>query len=70
MQDDRPSTPVRGRTASRYPANLSQGEPGRVPLHRRGTSNTYEAMEDLLRDHGYKETRVITPEANRIQGPT
>ncbi|KAH9852551.1 hypothetical protein C2E23DRAFT_885685 [Lenzites betulinus] len=70
MQDDRPSTPVRGRMASRYPANLSQGEPGRVPLHRRGTSNTYEAMEDLLRDHGYKETRVITPEANRIQGLT
>ncbi|KAI0372036.1 hypothetical protein BV20DRAFT_940672 [Pilatotrama ljubarskyi] len=67
MQTDRPSTPVRGRTLSRYPASLSKGEPGRVPLHRRGTSKTYETMEDLLRDHGYKETRVFTPEAERIQ---
>ncbi|KAI0360592.1 hypothetical protein OH77DRAFT_1393521 [Trametes cingulata] len=67
MQSDRPTTPVRGRTMSRYPANLSKGEPGRVPLHRRGTSKTYETMEDLLRDHGYKETRVFTPEAERIQ---
>ncbi|KAI0635255.1 hypothetical protein C8Q77DRAFT_692536 [Trametes polyzona] len=67
MQPNQPSTPVRGRTTSRYPSNLSKGEPGRVPLHRRGTSNTYETMEDLLRDHGYKETRVFTPEAERIQ---
>ncbi|KAI0646383.1 hypothetical protein C8Q79DRAFT_1000725 [Trametes meyenii] len=67
MEDDRPSTPVRGRSVSRYPSNLSKGEPGRVPLHRRGTSKTYETMEDLLRDHGYKETRVFTPEAERIQ---
>ncbi|KAI8986895.1 hypothetical protein BD414DRAFT_487400 [Trametes punicea] len=67
MQPDRPSTPDRGRTMARYPANLSKGEPGRVPLHRRGTSKTYEAMEDLLRDHGYKETRVFTPEAERLQ---
>ncbi|KAH9896949.1 hypothetical protein C8Q73DRAFT_744805 [Cubamyces lactineus] len=67
MQSERPTTPVRGRTMARYPSNLSKGEPGRVPLHRRGTSKTYETMEDLLRDHGYKETRVFTPEAERIQ---
>ncbi|KAI0826528.1 hypothetical protein BC628DRAFT_237908 [Trametes gibbosa] len=70
MQSGQPSTPVRGRTVSRYPSNLSKAEPGRVPLHRRGTSNTYEAMEDLLRDHGYKETRVVTPEAARLQAMT
>ncbi|EIW77092.1 hypothetical protein CONPUDRAFT_168110 [Coniophora puteana RWD-64-598 SS2] len=52
-----PSTPPRGRSASRYPATL-----GRVPLHRRGTSQTYERLEDLLREAGYKETRVFTPE--------
>ncbi|KAI0777762.1 hypothetical protein BD413DRAFT_519365 [Trametes elegans] len=67
MEADRPSTPARGRALARYPSNLSKAEPGRVPLHRRGTSNMYEAMEDLLRDHGYKETRVFTPEAERIQ---
>ncbi|EIW55635.1 uncharacterized protein TRAVEDRAFT_66008 [Trametes versicolor FP-101664 SS1] len=67
MQPNQPSTPVRGRNPSRYPTNLSVGEPGRVPLHRRGTSKTYETMEDLLRENGYKETRVFTPEAERIQ---
>lgn len=69
MQTDleAPSTPVRGRPASRYPAALSKGEPGRVPLHRRGTSRTLECLEDLLRENGYKETRVFTPEAERIE---
>ncbi|CDO70634.1 hypothetical protein BN946_scf184748.g32 [Trametes cinnabarina] len=67
MEPEPPTTPVRGRTIARYPANLSKGEPGRVPLHRRGTSKTLETMEDLLRDHGYKETRVYTPEAERLQ---
>ena len=38
---------------------------GRVPLHRRGTSKTYERLEDLLREAGYKETRIFTPEAER-----
>lgn len=51
-----PSTPLRGR--SLYPTS-------RVPLHRRGTSNTYERLEDLLREAGYKETRVFTPESER-----
>lgn len=67
MQPEPPSTPVRGRPASRYPDALSRGEPGRVPLHRRGTSRTLECLEDLLRENGYKETRVFTPEAERIE---
>ncbi|TFY56524.1 hypothetical protein EVJ58_g7587 [Rhodofomes roseus] len=60
-----PSTPPRGRQSSRYPASLALGDPGRVPLHRRGTSKTYERLEDLLREAGYKETRVFTPESER-----
>ena len=55
-----PLTPHRGRPTARYPDSL-----GRVPLHRRGTSNTYERLEDLLREAGYKETRVFTPETDR-----
>lgn len=57
-----PVTPVvrAGRPNSRYP------DLGRVPLHRRGTSQTYERLEDLLREAGYKETRVFTPETERI----
>ncbi|KAH8083336.1 hypothetical protein BXZ70DRAFT_958477 [Cristinia sonorae] len=62
-----PSTPQRGRTVSRYPSHLSVGDPGRVPLHRRGTSKTYERLEDLLREAGYKETRIFTPEADRTE---
>ncbi|KAF7969968.1 hypothetical protein HWV62_25446 [Athelia sp. TMB] len=60
----RPSTPQRGRLDPRYPSSLG---PGRVPLHRRGTSKTYERMEDLLREAGYKETRVFTPETERAE---
>ena len=62
-----PSTPPRGRASARYPASLARGDPGRVPLHRRGTSKTYERLEDLLREAGYKETRVFTPESERKQ---
>src|ERR1700733_7410151 len=39
-----------------YPTSLG------VPLHRRGTSKTYEHLEDLLQEVGYKETHVFTPE--------
>jgi hypothetical protein len=61
----RPSTPQpRGRSSSRYPNSLG---PGHVPLHRRGTSKTYERLEDLLREAGYKETRVFTPETERAE---
>ncbi|KAJ7151107.1 hypothetical protein C8R46DRAFT_1229383 [Mycena filopes] len=52
-----PSQP-RGRVRKPYPESV-----GRVPLHRRGTSKTYERLEDLLREAGYKETRIFTPEA-------
>lgn len=50
-------TPPRyGRSQTRCP------DLGRVPLHRRGNSKTYEHLEDLLREAGYKDTRVFTPE--------
>ncbi|THH03553.1 hypothetical protein EW145_g6175 [Phellinidium pouzarii] len=50
-----------------YPAHLSKGDESRVPLHRRGKSKTYERLEDLLREAGFKETRIFTPEAERIE---
>lgn len=34
--------------------------------HRRGTSKQYESLEDLLTAAGYKETRIFTPESERI----
>lgn len=40
---------------------------GRVPLHRRGTSKHYERLEDLLKEAGYKETRIFTPETQRVE---
>ncbi|KAK7055283.1 hypothetical protein R3P38DRAFT_2846179 [Favolaschia claudopus] len=58
-----PTTPPprpSGRTRKPYPEGV-----GRVPLHRRGTSKTYERLEDLLREAGYKETRIFTPETER-----
>ncbi|TFK28505.1 hypothetical protein FA15DRAFT_700955 [Coprinopsis marcescibilis] len=55
-----PSTPP-ARPRNRY------GDIGRVPLHRRGTSKTYERLEDLLKEAGYKETRVFTPEMERLE---
>ncbi|KAF5362662.1 hypothetical protein D9758_009579 [Tetrapyrgos nigripes] len=59
-----PSTPPpRYHSRPRYPNDL-----GRVPLHRRGTSQRYEPFEDLLREAGYKETRVFTPESERTAG--
>ena len=66
MTDSHLKTPQRGRGL--YPSTLSKGgEERRVPLHRRGTSRTYERLEDLLREAGYKETRVFTPEAERLE---
>ncbi|EKM76451.1 hypothetical protein AGABI1DRAFT_108776 [Agaricus bisporus var. burnettii JB137-S8] len=55
-----PSTPPRRQ-------NKRQIDQGRIPLHRRGTSRTYENLEDLLREAGYKETRIYTPESDRIE---
>ncbi|KAK2463822.1 hypothetical protein APHAL10511_004127 [Amanita phalloides] len=54
--------PRPSRSSTRYP------DLGRVPLHRRGTSQTYERLEDLLREAGYKETRVFTPEGEHEDG--
>ena len=55
-----PTTPpLTPRLRSRY------SDLGRVPLHRRGNSKTYERLEDLLKEAGYKETRVFTPETER-----
>ncbi|KIY48458.1 hypothetical protein FISHEDRAFT_73654 [Fistulina hepatica ATCC 64428] len=63
-----PVTPVHNRGVRRYPSALSTGNPhGHVPLHRRGRSHTYECLEDLLREAGYKETRVFTPETERVK---
>lgn len=56
-----PATPTRISRRARY-ADL-----GRVPLHRRGTSKKYEALEDLLKEAGYKETRIFTPETERSE---
>ena len=52
-----PTTPPPRQPRPRYP------DLGRVPLHRRGTSKTYEHLEDLLREAGYKETRIFTPDS-------
>lgn len=60
-----PHTPPRGRP--RYPSSLAH-DGLRVPLHRRGTSKTYERLEDLLKEAGYKETRIFTPETERHRG--
>lgn len=57
-----PATPHRGRR--RYPDSLAKE--GHVPLHRRGKSKTYERLEDLLREAGYKECRVFTPESEQL----
>lgn len=64
-----PSTPPRGRIPSRY-LTPSRGQPARVPLHRRGTSRTYERLEDLLKEAGYKETKIYSPEVDRTESST
>jgi hypothetical protein len=58
-----PSTPPR--RDRKYPQHLGHRDPGRVPLHRRETADKYEHLEDLLREAGYKETRIFTPEADK-----
>lgn len=57
----------RGRSRSRYPSHLTPDGVGKKPyLHRRGTSKTLESLEDLLREAGYKETRVFSAEPEAI----
>ncbi|KAJ3558257.1 hypothetical protein NM688_g1027 [Phlebia brevispora] len=65
-----PQSSPRGRIASRNPATPPRGQFGRVPLHRRGTSRTYERLEDLLKEAGYKETKINTPETERTSSHT
>jgi hypothetical protein len=72
FSSSRPSTPARGRPLNgsglaRYPSFLGAAPDGHVPLHRRGTSRTYERLEDLLKEAGYKDTRIFTPEAERVR---
>ncbi|KIY67379.1 hypothetical protein CYLTODRAFT_490659 [Cylindrobasidium torrendii FP15055 ss-10] len=55
-----PPYPTTPRRQSRYP-ELGRGTPRRTD-----TSHTYDRLEDLLRDAGYKETRVFTPESERM----
>ncbi|KAL4257324.1 hypothetical protein AB1N83_012326 [Pleurotus pulmonarius] len=61
---DRKSRNARGPGVGAY-GSLGRGAAGRVPLHRRGTSSKYESLEDLLKEAGYKETRIFTPESDR-----
>ncbi|EPQ53664.1 hypothetical protein GLOTRDRAFT_139821 [Gloeophyllum trabeum ATCC 11539] len=49
--------------SARYPSHLARDGRVRVPLATR--TDTYERLEDLLREAGYKETRVFTPETER-----
>ncbi|KAJ3729677.1 hypothetical protein C8R42DRAFT_549503, partial [Lentinula raphanica] len=58
------------RLRTRYPTDLARTGDGRTPLHRRGTSQKYEPFEDLLREAGYKETRIFTPETERVASGT
>lgn len=52
--------PARGRSRTRYPSHLAADGQRKPYLHRRGTSKTLESLEDLLREAGYKETRVFS----------
>ncbi|EJD54755.1 hypothetical protein AURDEDRAFT_110251 [Auricularia subglabra TFB-10046 SS5] len=51
---------ARGRSRTRYPSHLAADGQRKPYLHRRGTSKTLESLEDLLREAGYKETRVFS----------
>ena len=70
-QNDGPSTPIK-----RYPTTLSRVvTAGSIPKRQRGSSKHYESLEDLLTAAGYKETRIFTPERDRVrdvvaEGPT
>ncbi|KAG8899690.1 hypothetical protein FRC01_010411, partial [Tulasnella sp. 417] len=64
-------TPPTPRTPSRYPSNLSvattQLRPSRSNISpKSGKPYQYQSLEDLLRVNGYRETRVFTPESERI----
>lgn len=52
-----PSTPP-----LKFRPRMRDNELGRVPLHRRGMSKTYETLADVLAAEGYAETHIATPE--------
>ncbi|KAF8329561.1 uncharacterized protein EI90DRAFT_3062991 [Cantharellus anzutake] len=61
---DDPSTPVK----RRYPVTLSRVvATASIPNRSRGSSKQYESLEDLLTAAGYKETRIFTPENDRVR---
>jgi hypothetical protein len=49
-------------SAQKYPNTLSSGR-----SDPNGSPNRLETFEDLLRDAGYKDTRVVTPRAERLR---
>ncbi|KAN0105195.1 hypothetical protein V8E52_011268 [Russula decolorans] len=52
-----------GRILSNATSQLCLANDGlSIPLHHRGTLKTYEHLEDLLKEAGYKETHIFTPE--------
>ncbi|GJE86642.1 hypothetical protein PsYK624_027230 [Phanerochaete sordida] len=63
-----PASPELPGRSARYPSHLSRGDSSRVFLHKRGTSRKYETLEDLLREAGYKETKIFSPEQEREEG--
>ncbi|KAK1223274.1 hypothetical protein PQX77_013862 [Marasmius sp. AFHP31] len=64
----RPRTPRTSQAlrSSKYPAELSahSSHPDNPHQHR------YEGFEELLREAGYKETRIFTPERERVSSKT
>ncbi|KAF5329209.1 hypothetical protein D9611_013226 [Ephemerocybe angulata] len=53
-----PSTPPTSRTTR----SRTRDDSGRVPLHRRGRSKTYETFEDIFAEEGLEPTRIATPD--------
>ncbi|KAG9001176.1 hypothetical protein FRB93_012258 [Tulasnella sp. JGI-2019a] len=65
------SQPRTPRTPSRYPADLSVRTTNLRPARGNispgsGKPYTYQSLEDLLRVHGYRETRIFSPETERV----
>ncbi|KAG8923812.1 hypothetical protein FRC02_010898 [Tulasnella sp. 418] len=62
-----PATPP-SKHLRRYPSNLSRAEHRRPQPTKIDSQepHTYQCLEDLLRVNGYRETRVFTPETDRI----
>ncbi|KDQ10287.1 hypothetical protein BOTBODRAFT_47140 [Botryobasidium botryosum FD-172 SS1] len=63
--DEKPVSPAQRR---RYPTHLSKSSRPHTPsVRQRGTSKTYESLEELLTAAGYRETRIFTPESERVE---